>query len=407
MPLYQYWQLNMRTLPLIIVTLVLFFADISIPSHWHSAQADELLQPVHPSTNPVHGVRYKLAGGSDQWDANARQRIVRSMDEAVAIYNANGNFDKLDTAAWSPGTPTADSNFGGYIRFGGAISTRVALHEIAHTLGIGTAPNWMEFNKNGIFTGKYATEMLRKFDGPSAVLHCDHMHIWPYGLNYDNEGGEQNYKRNVRMVAAIRVDLGLAPPSSLLPPKERITAARDEVAAAKSAVADAKAKVDEAARQFQDRVDSRPDVATAKKELSIIEKAEAAAVNKALNEERQTPQYIRAQTAATAADQHFHDVQRSSSDPTATNEAAIAALVAHAHLSRLESSALSSDDDVFNMREAHRAAQIALIAARAAAPADDPDYQAAKSALSLANDRLASAENELAEIETESKTPVP
>src|SRR5207302_4372716 len=102
---------------------------------------------------PAHQLSYRLARGSDQWDPKGRERIVKAMDAAVAIYNANGRFDKVVTANWNPKTPTADSNYGGWINFGGQIGTRVALHEIAHALGVGTHPNWAKLVKGGKWTG--------------------------------------------------------------------------------------------------------------------------------------------------------------------------------------------------------------------------------------------------------------
>jgi hypothetical protein len=85
----------------------------------------------------------------------------------------------------------------------------VAIHEIAHTLGIGTHENWGENIKDGLWTGKYALEQLREFDGKDAVLHADRMHFWPYGLNFDNESDSEKDLRHVKMVAAMRKDMGV------------------------------------------------------------------------------------------------------------------------------------------------------------------------------------------------------
>jgi hypothetical protein len=174
--------------------------------------AAELITATQPSTRPAHGLAYHLSNGSEKWDAAAKARIIKAMDEAVAIYNANGDFNRTVTANYSPGTPTADANFGGWINFGGQIGTRTALHEIAHTLGVGTYRNWQRFVKDGKWTGEYALAQLREFDGPDAVLHADRQHFWPYGLNYDREGGVKNFKRHVKMVIALRRDMGLEPP---------------------------------------------------------------------------------------------------------------------------------------------------------------------------------------------------
>src|SRR5690606_12053069 len=87
-------------------------------------------------------LKYNLSDGSGKWPEDRRKRITDAMDSAVALYNKTGVFKKTLTANNSPGTPTADANYDGWINFGGSINTRVALHEIGHTLGIGTHPNW-------------------------------------------------------------------------------------------------------------------------------------------------------------------------------------------------------------------------------------------------------------------------
>jgi hypothetical protein len=166
-----------------------------------------------PASRPVNAtapkLTYKLGKGADDWEADKRERIVKSMDGAVAIYNENGEFEKSITATYNPGTPTADANYNGSIRFGGQIGLRTALHEIAHTLGIGQHPKWKDLIKDGKWTGEHALAQLREFDGPDAVLHADRQHFWPYGLNQDREGGEENFKRHVKMVHAFRRDLGI------------------------------------------------------------------------------------------------------------------------------------------------------------------------------------------------------
>ena len=154
-------------------------------------------------------LRYRLSGGSEKWPEDRRKRIADAMDAAVALYNKTGVFKKTVTANDSPGTPTADANYDGWINFGGSINARVALHEIGHTLGVGTHPDWQAKVKDGKWTGKHALEQLREFDGKDAVLHADRMHFWPYGLNFDHESSEENDLRHVKMVAALRKDMGI------------------------------------------------------------------------------------------------------------------------------------------------------------------------------------------------------
>lgn len=152
---------------------------------------------------------YGLSGGSGKWPDDRKNRIVASMDAAVAFFNEHGRFEKHVTANNSPGTPTADANLDGWINWGGSISRRVALHEISHTLGVGTHPQWMANIKDGKWTGKHALKQLREFDGKDAVLHADRMHFWPYGLNFDNESSPTSDVRFVKMVEALRKDMGM------------------------------------------------------------------------------------------------------------------------------------------------------------------------------------------------------
>jgi hypothetical protein len=68
------------------------------------------------------------------------------------------------------------------------------VHEIGHTIGVGTTGKWLTFgipgNEKGIYTfsGKKATSMLRQIKGdPKAQITMDYQHFWPCGLNYAEE----------------------------------------------------------------------------------------------------------------------------------------------------------------------------------------------------------------------------
>ncbi len=175
-----------------------------------SLRADELV-PDALTPNPTFKgpMSFTMRPDTDPTHAEKVAQVVKAMNEAIGLYNAMGEFPKAVSAGYNPGTPTADGNYNGTIRFGGSISSRVALHELGHVLGVGTHPRWGEFVKDGQWTGAYAIAQLRAFDGPDAVLHCDHMHFWPYGLNYDTEDSPENRRRHVLMVAAFRRDLGI------------------------------------------------------------------------------------------------------------------------------------------------------------------------------------------------------
>ena len=56
----------------------------------------------------------------------------------------------------------------------------------------------------------HGTAQVKAFDGSSAVLSADSLHMWPYGLNYDSEWNSTSAFRNVYMVGATRWDCGLS-----------------------------------------------------------------------------------------------------------------------------------------------------------------------------------------------------
>jgi hypothetical protein len=141
----------------------------------------------------------------------AYERITASMGRAVKYYNDNTTrVEKRITAQYSPGTPTADGNINGSIRIGKTQNNvRVCLHEISHTVGIGTSAEWAKLVVDGVFTGEKATALVRKLAGDkNAVLHADRMHFWPYGLNFDSEAkSEDDFVNHCKMVEAICEDM--------------------------------------------------------------------------------------------------------------------------------------------------------------------------------------------------------
>jgi hypothetical protein len=159
-----------------------------------------------PPTGPL---TYQLASGWQTWPADIRAQIMYSMDGAVALYNRYGTFNKTLTANYNPAVPTAQGSYSGWIDFGGQRNFRVAVHEASHTLGVGTGPGFCNFVSGGIWTGANGVAQIRQFDGPSASLNSDCTHIWPYGLNYDNEASTEVYRRHVFIIAALRRDMGI------------------------------------------------------------------------------------------------------------------------------------------------------------------------------------------------------
>jgi len=140
-------------------------------------------------------------------------KINSAMDAAVSYYNCYTNITKSLNVSYVPSVATADGNSNGSIRFGSQASMNrvTAMHEISHTVGIGTAPNWASFVVGGKFTGASANAQLLAIPNRLAdTIGADTQHFWPYGLNYESEGQNQaDLLGHCQMVMAIRKDLGM------------------------------------------------------------------------------------------------------------------------------------------------------------------------------------------------------
>ncbi|MBN1515302.1 putative Ig domain-containing protein [Candidatus Sumerlaeota bacterium] len=145
----------------------------------------------------------------DGVDSGIASQISASMAEAVALYNQYGSFNKSLNVYYNSGVPTAQASYNGTIEFGGSRNTRVALHEILHTMGTGTYWAYGNLMTGGTWDGAYANARLSEFDGAGSILHGDSVHFWPYGLNYDTEDSFLARYRSVRMMAALRCDMGI------------------------------------------------------------------------------------------------------------------------------------------------------------------------------------------------------
>ncbi|MFG2805359.1 hypothetical protein [Streptomyces massasporeus] len=137
---------------------------------------------------------------------SAYDLITKAMNAAVARYNNLSDLGKTLTVRYEPGVPTADGNINGTIRFGSNrsyMSERTALHEIAHTIGVGTSAGWSRLGGSGTWTGGQATALVKQYDGSGAKISTGGGHFWPYGLNYDNEWSGTAADRHVHIVAAM------------------------------------------------------------------------------------------------------------------------------------------------------------------------------------------------------------
>lgn len=148
-----------------------------------------LLAPVLARAGNVTYTLEKVASPTaDQADAYAK--ITKAMDSAVGYYNKYTSISKALYVQYNTGVATADGSSNGTIRFGTSRSymqVGTAMHEIAHTIGIGTTNDYKALMVGGIWQGAAGVAALREIDGASAVLKGDGQHFWPYGINYESE----------------------------------------------------------------------------------------------------------------------------------------------------------------------------------------------------------------------------
>ncbi|HHX14746.1 MAG TPA: RICIN domain-containing protein [Fibrobacter sp.] len=147
---------------------------------------------------------------ADQVDAYAK--IQLAMDSALFLYNKHTTLSKKITVYYDTGVSTAQANFDGVISFGPSRSYMMvitAMHEMGHVFGVGTTSQYVNTMVNGVFTGPQATAKIKEISGdPTAVIHGDNTHFWPYGLNYVSEvSSEQDLIRHCLIVDAIYKDL--------------------------------------------------------------------------------------------------------------------------------------------------------------------------------------------------------
>ena len=162
---------------------------------------------------PTGMVSYTLAMAAMPSTAQraAYDKITEAMDVAVSYYNCFTDIQKRVMVSYNPDVATADGSTNGSIRFGAqsSINHITAMHEIAHTVGIGSA-QFGAMISNGIFTGREATAQLVAITGnPADQVHGDRQHFWPYGLNYTTEVKSiDDLINHCKLVVAIRKDLG-------------------------------------------------------------------------------------------------------------------------------------------------------------------------------------------------------
>lgn len=158
-------------------------------------------------------VEYHLnkSANPTQDEQEAYKLITAAMDSAVFLYNKYSDLSKHIEVYYSTGVPTAEASSNGDLRFGkdrNYMYVGTAMHEMAHTMGMGTTSEYKAMFKDGVFQGEKAQALLKEIDGPDAVLKGDSQHFWPYGINYRSEvKSEQDLINHVKIVNAMYQDI--------------------------------------------------------------------------------------------------------------------------------------------------------------------------------------------------------
>ena len=145
-------------------------------------------------------------------DAATVTRIKAAFDLATQYYNNFTSIVKHVTVNYSPGTPTADATFAGWINMGantGYQKAGTAMHEMAHTVGVGTHAKYWELMYAGTWHGTRANEILQMMTNtPTAVVKGDNTHFWPYGVNgaQEDDGSDFLYMMNALIVQGMKSD---------------------------------------------------------------------------------------------------------------------------------------------------------------------------------------------------------
>ena len=166
---------------------------------------------------------------NDGGPADANARIRAAVGSAVDYWNNLTSIQGLHLSVnYGAQTPTADCNYGGWMRVGPNSSyqrTGTILHEMGHAIGVGTHDIWhnadMRSNGDrGDWLGERANAVLRFWNNdPTAVLTGDNTHMWPYGVNgaQEDTGNEVLYIGNSLITQGLGED-GLPPTSGFATP---------------------------------------------------------------------------------------------------------------------------------------------------------------------------------------------
>lgn len=174
---------------------------------------------VKTVTRPLGNVTYDYDNAGD--DAT-NARITTACETAVWMWNNITGLRNFHLSAhYVPGAGagdgTADCSYGGYMRISQNTPYQKAgtvLHEGSHGQGVINYTDWVNpiYRTNGDrgdWLGPRVDRVVKFLDNnPSAKLHGDNIHMWPYGINGAGEdtGAPMLYRANALIVGALAED---------------------------------------------------------------------------------------------------------------------------------------------------------------------------------------------------------
>ncbi len=182
-------------------------------------------------TIPQSTATYEFDSSVENASNDVKTRIHTAIEQGMGFWHDLTSIRyKNITVYYNTGVPTAEASYSGYLAFGGNASyqrTGTALHEMAHTAGIGQTSMWINSSVlhpgSGTrrWIGERANEIVRFIENnDNAALTGDNTHMWgtgvsgmlSYGINGASEdsGSELQYIANCLVLQGCTED-GMCP----------------------------------------------------------------------------------------------------------------------------------------------------------------------------------------------------
>jgi len=153
---------------------------------------------IRVSTLPQGHVTWSYDYGSDEEAQN--NRIENALKDATGWWSNYTSITGFNIDGhWSPGTPTADCGYGGYMRIGTNMGQRcgTVMHEMNHGVGTGTTDIWggdsdspLRVSRNGDWAGDHANGNIQFWENDDNVVICGAYDAYHWGIHHPGQAYE-------------------------------------------------------------------------------------------------------------------------------------------------------------------------------------------------------------------------